>query len=297
MNSDKSQTERDPVSFSRWRIYALMAAITLVILGTITYTLFMGNRINAKYAPLLNATMEFRLKTAQAHLWFEEVISEDPSKKVEEVLGLIDQADWYANAILNGGRNTEVVFMPIGNHSVEDHIRIARKDLAEFKKLTSQRFAIGKAAGIGSDIEQEYDAVFENFLQQADLAEKLIQLSMRKDFDRFRFSQVFLLAACLIIAVMVATLFHRLDRRKAAAVVQARKEELKAKKSEKWLHTSLESMADGVITTDPEGSITYLNPVAVSITGWNQIDAAGVEISEVFKLVHEETHEPVESPA
>ena len=82
MNSDKSETGRDPVSFSCWRIYAFMAAITLVILGTITYTLFMGNRINAKYAPLLNATMEFRLKTAQAHLWFEEVISEDPSKKV-----------------------------------------------------------------------------------------------------------------------------------------------------------------------------------------------------------------------
>ena len=42
-----------------------------------------------------------------------------------------------------------------------------------------------------------------------------------------------------------------------------------------WLRVTLSSIGDAVITTDTKGSITYLNPVAVSLTGWTQEEAAG----------------------
>ena len=64
-----------------------------------------------------------------------------------------------------------------------------------------------------------------------------------------------------------------------------------------WLRVTLSSIGDAVITTDTKGSITYLNPVAVSLTGWSQEEAAGIPLDLVFKIVNEETRRTVENPA
>ena len=37
-----------------------------------------------------------------------------------------------------------------------------------------------------------------------------------------------------------------------------------------WLQVTLSSIGDAVITTDAEGGVTFLNPVAQSLTGWTQ---------------------------
>jgi diguanylate cyclase (GGDEF)-like protein/PAS domain S-box-containing protein len=59
---------------------------------------------------------------------------------------------------------------------------------------------------------------------------------------------------------------------------------------------TLQSIGDGVITTDSQGRIEYLNPVAESLTGWSAADAMGHPIDDVFRFFHEETCEPLENP-
>src|SRR5437773_3068929 len=63
-----------------------------------------------------------------------------------------------------------------------------------------------------------------------------------------------------------------------------------------WLQVTLSSIGDAVITTDGDGKITFLNPVAQSLTGWTQDEAVGVPLHEVFKIVNEETRATVENP-
>jgi PAS domain S-box-containing protein len=48
---------------------------------------------------------------------------------------------------------------------------------------------------------------------------------------------------------------------------------------------TLASIADAVISTDPEGRVIFLNPVACRLTGWNPEEAAGRPLCEVFRLV------------
>ena len=60
---------------------------------------------------------------------------------------------------------------------------------------------------------------------------------------------------------------------------------------------TLASIGDAVITTDADGIVTYLNPVAEELTGWTTQQAAGHGVDEVFELFSESTGEPVESPA
>ncbi|MDX1500728.1 MAG: EAL domain-containing protein [Thermoanaerobaculia bacterium] len=52
---------------------------------------------------------------------------------------------------------------------------------------------------------------------------------------------------------------------------------------------TLASIADGVIRTDAEGSIDYLNPVAQRLTGWTLAEAYGRPVDEVYKVVSEDT--------
>jgi diguanylate cyclase (GGDEF)-like protein/PAS domain S-box-containing protein len=59
---------------------------------------------------------------------------------------------------------------------------------------------------------------------------------------------------------------------------------------------TLQSIGDGVITTDSKCCIEYLNPVAEQLTGWRLEHAQGHIIDEIFRSFHEETCEPLENP-
>ena len=59
---------------------------------------------------------------------------------------------------------------------------------------------------------------------------------------------------------------------------------------------TLQSIGDGVVTTDAKARVQYLNPVAEDLTGWKLDDAVGASIDEIFRGFHEETCEPVENP-
>jgi diguanylate cyclase (GGDEF)-like protein/PAS domain S-box-containing protein len=57
---------------------------------------------------------------------------------------------------------------------------------------------------------------------------------------------------------------------------------------------TLHSIGDGVITTDCDGIVEYMNPVAEKLTGWTNEEAIGQGLETVFNLVDEESRTPVE---
>jgi len=59
---------------------------------------------------------------------------------------------------------------------------------------------------------------------------------------------------------------------------------------------TLQSIGDAVITTDSEGRIDYMNPVAESLTGWENREAQTQLIGDVLTVVDESTREASESP-
>ena len=94
-------------------------------------------------------------------------------------------------------------------------------------------------------------------------------------------------SALLVVGVgLIAPLFQAIKR-----------SEESLQESREWLSTTLTSIGDAVITTDTEGLITFMNPVAQSLTGWSQEEAEGVSLKKVFTIVDERTGEPREDPA
>ena len=60
--------------------------------------------------------------------------------------------------------------------------------------------------------------------------------------------------------------------------------------------TTLLSIGDGVITTDNRGMITFINPMAVQLTGWKEQEAIGRHVEDVFTIVSEENEEKIINP-
>jgi len=63
----------------------------------------------------------------------------------------------------------------------------------------------------------------------------------------------------------------------------------KLEREKELAEVTLHSIVDGVITTDTDGRIEYLNPVAEHYLGWNVGEARGRQLSEVYRVVDERT--------
>jgi PAS domain S-box-containing protein len=81
-----------------------------------------------------------------------------------------------------------------------------------------------------------------------------------------------------------------------ADITDKRAAELTAEEREESLRATLQSIGDGLITTDLDGTITRMNPVAEQLTGVSFADAEGRPVTSVLRLVDEAEEMPMEDP-
>jgi PAS domain S-box-containing protein len=65
----------------------------------------------------------------------------------------------------------------------------------------------------------------------------------------------------------------------------------------KWFRVTLASIGDGIIASDPDGRVIYMNGVAESLTGWTTAAAKGQPLADVFHIINETSRQRVENPA
>ena len=66
--------------------------------------------------------------------------------------------------------------------------------------------------------------------------------------------------------------------------------------SDEKLAVTLNSIGDGVIATDAEGRVSFLNPLAQQLTGWTLAEALGQFVDEIFHIINQETRQPAIVP-
>jgi PAS domain S-box-containing protein len=69
--------------------------------------------------------------------------------------------------------------------------------------------------------------------------------------------------------------------------------EKQLKESKVWLSTILKSISDGVISTDIEGKITFMNTVAENLTGWKEQESTGKPLQNIFQIIKEDDNEEI----
>ena len=77
------------------------------------------------------------------------------------------------------------------------------------------------------------------------------------------------------------------ERKRAAAALAAQQE---------WFRVTLASIGDGIIASDAEGRVTYMNGIAETLTGWTNESAQGMPLADVFQIVNETTRRADREP-
>ena len=79
-------------------------------------------------------------------------------------------------------------------------------------------------------------------------------------------------------------------------ITERKRAELAEQEAKGRAQVTLQSIADGVVTTDAGGLVDYMNPVAELLTGWRLADALGRPVGEIIAIREENTGEPMENP-
>jgi diguanylate cyclase (GGDEF)-like protein/PAS domain S-box-containing protein len=56
---------------------------------------------------------------------------------------------------------------------------------------------------------------------------------------------------------------------------------------------TLHSIGDGVVTTDGDGLVDYMNPIAEDLTGWQIAEAKGQPLAKVYRVVDDESRQQI----
>ncbi len=190
-----------------------VTVLTLGIVCAMFYTFYIWLNMAERYAPLVDAAMEIKLEATTAHLWFEEIISGDPYINIEGVWGHLDQAEWYARAMLEGGENEEGKYVPLEAPALRHKIEEVLKGIGTFRAIAHKRWALQSQSGVGSNIDQLFDSTFDDFLISADNVETVLQRTMENQFQQFRVVQALLIALIIILGSRFCFLLLRHERR------------------------------------------------------------------------------------
>lgn len=79
-------------------------------------------------------------------------------------------------------------------------------------------------------------------------------------------------------------------------ITERKRAEEELRQQREWFEVTLSSIGDAVITTDTEGKVTFLNPMAEMMTGWKTAESSGQRLEKVFNIINEETRKPAENP-
>src|ERR1700676_769808 len=173
---------------------------------------------------------------------------------------------------------------------------LVEKKLAELQRTIDLRKNEGVAAANRVVLEgsgkQSMDQIRAIIAEMANEEKDLLRVRTQKaNESAVRSVRAILIGTLLSISLLVlcfGLLLRELSERKKAQAALV--------KSEKWFSTTLASIGDAVIATDMNGSVTFMNSVAQSLTGRSQAEAVGKSMDLVFDIVNKETRHPVENP-
>ena len=268
-------------------VFGTLAAITL---GSTFIVYWMGLRVadaNAEVARSrqILANLEATLSTMKDAetgqrgflLTGDEAYLEPYRTAVRDIPGRLEQLSHWADTHDVSPQEAEVVAR-LSRHRMEQLGQTAqlRREQGFGAALAVVRTNVGQH--IMDELRQHIGSM------EAQENQELHSWQERRDRATTRRTMVVIATAMIDLAFLVWA-FRRIV---AATAATQRQKEL--------LAVTLASIGDGVIVTDPEGRVTFLNGEAERLTGWTSSQAAGQPLISVFRIVNEQTRQPVENP-
>src|ERR1041385_3939318 len=206
------------------------------------------------------------------------------------------------------GRGLEEQLRQLISDNPEQQIRNQKAMQAsqEWRSFADQEIAMAKTGENindlnlqlrGNQLMDQYRQARKEFVERE---EQLRDQREARSHSTIRLVNISVVVLCILIGAAMSAAGRRqltnLSRAFNIALDTAEANAAEARAQKEWSHTILHSIGDAVIATDAEGCITFMNPVAEFLTGWNLAEARNMRLADVFRIVNEQTRETVENP-
>ena len=261
-----------------------MILIFIIDLSLIFTTHNNWNNSMTKYFPLKNEIQNLTFNITESHLWFEEAISGDKTINLEKDVMKGFKHKKFSEYIIKAEPllNTEL------DKEFYERLLVLDDQVDNLYELAIYRWDFSERE-IGNDLDQEFDEAFNTVILNLSDFNNVLNKKINSEFENkeifFSFVIIFFLSANFLVFILL----FRFRRE------SVRYEDNIHEEKEKAIIT-LQSIGDAVITTDAEGYITYLNPIAQELTSYTNEQARGKYLDLVFNIINESTRKPVQTP-
>jgi PAS domain S-box-containing protein len=191
----------------------VISTLGLLVAIILVFLMINGNNTSTHYAPLADAAMEIKLETTLGHLYLVEAILGNESSDINAVQACIDAADWYAQAMLQGGENPKGIILPLVDPKIRNAVKSLQQKFSRLSELSKQRWIVKDKIGMDADVIQNCEDLFVEISAQAEEIEIAIRQNMRKERSDFQILQFLLLVLCIGISFSVFRIFRLYELR------------------------------------------------------------------------------------
>jgi PAS domain S-box-containing protein len=176
------------------------------IAGSMIYIINVSKQLRAAHESLAHTPMQIKIEVTTAHLWFEEMISgdTDPNLQMDNIITYLNNADSCAKTFLQAGQSEFAGFEILDHPQLRPDAEQLIQKLSQFRETTQRRWVVKDVAGIGSDIDKKYDALFDDLTAQIDTLKENLDQAIDQDIDQFKRLQNILIITSLAVTLFVA---------------------------------------------------------------------------------------------
>jgi len=138
-----------------------------------------GIVVGQRLAPLADAALEIKFATTKANLILEEILAGDTSKDINQVWQHLDEAQWYCDAVLQGGKNNDKEFFATSDPRVKGRIELVKSKLEEFRRNARVRYdSRTQTSDPGSVVDSALEEAYAGIIGQADDVKVIVHDAM-----------------------------------------------------------------------------------------------------------------------
>jgi diguanylate cyclase (GGDEF)-like protein len=207
----------------RQHLFIIALTITgVVIISTSIYSIRAAHHMADIHTPLVDAAMEIKLELAFAQFYLEEFISGRKSITKRDVTSHLEQARWYARAMLSGGQNSEGTFIPLEDNVLRNGIIETVETITQIDMLFQALASDIAKAGQGSEIDRVFEEKFQIASGKADTVEDALLAIIAKTRSRQKVTDLIGLILSVVIFIVAGIYFVARQRLELKLISQLR---------------------------------------------------------------------------
>jgi len=183
-----------------------------------SFQFYLGNKLLVERSSLIESAEDIKLYATTAHLWFEKIMSGDSIEPIAGVWVNFDAADWHAKAMLVGGNRGGSQYYPLKDPKMRQSIVLVRRKLAEFTQLAQKRYRYFAGSLPGSKIDIEFDKIFRDFIEQAELVEAQVKRDVYEQIVEYQYISFSLIISSALISIILANFLYKREKQRVQLV-------------------------------------------------------------------------------